>query len=52
MNRTNILCSVPCINVTEVVVRSRRELQTELEAEQTIHMLHEVEQGTNLLCDL
>ena len=52
VNRTDILCSVPCLNITEVIVGSRRKLQTELKAEQTIHMLHEVKQSANLLCDL
>lgn len=52
VNWTYILCSVPCLNVSEEVVRSRGELQTELEAKQTIHMLHKVEQGTDLLCNL
>lgn len=43
---------VPGLDGAKVVVRARGELEVELESEQTIDILHEVEQVRNLLFDL
>lgn len=49
---TYIFGLVPGFNGAEVVLRTRGELEAELESKQAIDMLHEVKEGTNLVFQL
>ena len=46
------LRGIPRLNVTKVLLRSRRELELELKSKQPIDMLHEVKDSSNLFFDL
>ncbi len=42
----------PGLEFAEIVVRPGRELEVELEPEKAVDVLHEIEQGANLVLDL
>lgn len=47
-----LLRLVPRLNRAQVIIRARRKLQLELEPEQPVDVLHEVEQGADLVLEL
>jgi hypothetical protein len=49
---THLFCRIPRFDGAKIVVGTCGELEVELEAKQPIYVLHEIEQGVNLLFNL
>jgi hypothetical protein len=49
---TNLLSSVPRGDFTDEVLRPGRKLESELKPEESVHVMHEVEKGSNLVLNL
>jgi hypothetical protein len=49
---TNLLSSVPRGDFADEVLRPCRKLESELKPEESVHVMHEVEKGSNLVLDL
>lgn len=47
-----LFCSIPSLDIAQVVIRTSRKLKAEVKAEQPIYVLHEIEQPADLIFNL